>query len=178
MAPTEPPEYAAETPERIRTETPAEQADRNWVDLLQEFRVLQTGVQVLGGFLLTLPFAARFQTLDQIQRVGYLVLVVLAAINIALLLLPIALHRRMFGWQRKPHLVVAGHVIARVAIVGVALLVAGIAAFVFDVVLGHLAGAIAAVAMLAFMALLLVVLPRVAGGERPHIGRERPHIGR
>ena len=30
--------------------------DRNWVELLQELRVLQTGVQILAGFLLTLPF--------------------------------------------------------------------------------------------------------------------------
>ncbi|GAB3303005.1 sodium:proton antiporter [Epidermidibacterium keratini] len=165
MQQAEPPEYAAVEP--ARTETPAEQADRNWVDLLQEFRVLQTGVQVLGGFLLTLPFAPRFQSLDQIQRVGYLMLVVLAAINIALLLLPIALHRRMFGWQRKPQLVAAGHVIARVAIAGVALLVAGIAAFVFDVVLGHLAGLIVIVVMLIFMSLLLVAVPRMAGGKRP-----------
>ena len=39
-----------------RDETPQERADRNWNELLQELRVSQTGVQVLAGFLVTLPF--------------------------------------------------------------------------------------------------------------------------
>jgi Family of unknown function (DUF6328) len=30
--------------------------DRNWTDLLRELRVAQTGVQLLTGFLLTVPF--------------------------------------------------------------------------------------------------------------------------
>ncbi|MDG3010791.1 hypothetical protein G4X40_11590 [Rhodococcus sp. D2-41] len=44
----------AETPDRH--ETPTERLDRNWSALLQELRVTQTGVQLLTGFLLTLPF--------------------------------------------------------------------------------------------------------------------------
>ena len=39
-----------------RNETREEQLDRNWMELIQELRVLQTGVQILAGFLLTLPF--------------------------------------------------------------------------------------------------------------------------
>jgi len=38
--------------------------DRNCGDLLQELRVVQTGVQLLTGFLLTLPFQARFADLS------------------------------------------------------------------------------------------------------------------
>ena len=51
-----------------RNETREEQLDRNWMELLQELRVLQTGVQILAGFLLTLPFQSRFETLDDFQR--------------------------------------------------------------------------------------------------------------
>ena len=40
-----------------RDETSAERMDRNWSELLQELRVTQTGVQLLSGFLLTLPFS-------------------------------------------------------------------------------------------------------------------------
>ena len=36
-----------------RSETETERLDRNWVSLLQELRVTQTGVQLLTGFLLT-----------------------------------------------------------------------------------------------------------------------------
>ncbi|MFZ8499112.1 DUF6328 family protein, partial [Staphylococcus aureus] len=32
-------------------ESAAQRADRNWADVLQELRVLQTGTQILTGFL-------------------------------------------------------------------------------------------------------------------------------
>ena len=58
-----------------RNETPTERLDRNWTDLLQELRVVQTGVQLLTGFLLTLPFQQRFAELTTFGRVLYLVTV-------------------------------------------------------------------------------------------------------
>ncbi|MFX4287057.1 DUF6328 family protein [Janibacter sp. G349] len=150
-----------------RHETPAERADRNWNDLLQEFRVLQTGVQVLGGFLLTLPFQSAFPDLDPFQRGLYLVLVVLAAVTTTALVAPIAIHRRVFRWRRKDRLVAAGHVIARVVLALVSLLVAGIATFVFDVVVGR-SGALAVGGGMTLLVLgSLVLLPRVIGGRPP-----------
>lgn len=56
-----------------RHETATERLDRNWVELLQELRVTQTGVQILAGFLLTLPFQQRFAGLDSVQTTAYLV---------------------------------------------------------------------------------------------------------
>ena len=56
-----------------------ERLDRNWEELLQELRVTQTGVQVLTGFLVTLPFQARFTTLTGPQRTLYLVVLLLSA---------------------------------------------------------------------------------------------------
>lgn len=38
-------------------ETEAERADRNVMELLNELRVVGIGVQVMLGFLLTIPFA-------------------------------------------------------------------------------------------------------------------------
>ena len=61
---------AEEDPER--DETPTERLDRNWGDLLQELRVSQTGVQLLTGFLLTLPFQSRFAELDRVEQNIYL----------------------------------------------------------------------------------------------------------
>ena len=46
-----------------RNESHDQRMDRNWNELLQELRVSQTGVQILAGFLLTLPFQQRFQGL-------------------------------------------------------------------------------------------------------------------
>jgi hypothetical protein len=44
-----------------RSETETQRLDRNWASLLQELRVVQTGVQFLTGFLLVLPFQLRFR---------------------------------------------------------------------------------------------------------------------
>ncbi len=58
-----------------RDETEAQRLDRNWSSLLQELRVAQTGVQLLTGFLLILPFQPRFADLDGVIRTVYLVTV-------------------------------------------------------------------------------------------------------
>jgi hypothetical protein len=39
------------------------------VELLQEVRVAQTGVQILFAFLLTVPFTARFERLTSFQEI-------------------------------------------------------------------------------------------------------------
>ena len=43
-------------PTGLRHETAAEKLDRNWNDLLQELRVMQTGTQIVTAFLIVLPF--------------------------------------------------------------------------------------------------------------------------
>ena len=63
-----------------RNESVNQQMDRNWGELLQELRVLQTGVQILAGFLLTIPFQERFESLDDYQVGLYLTNVLLAAL--------------------------------------------------------------------------------------------------
>ena len=53
-------------------ENEAERLTRNLNELLQELRVTQTGIQILTGFLLTLPFSQRFKDLDALQRGTFL----------------------------------------------------------------------------------------------------------
>jgi Family of unknown function (DUF6328) len=93
-------------------ETEAERDDRNLAELLQELRVAGLGVQVLFGFLLSLPFTNRFVKLDAAQRSLYVVTLVLAAISTALLLGPVAYHRLVFRRQQKEGLVRAANVMA------------------------------------------------------------------
>ncbi len=64
-----------------RQESEAERVDRNVAELLQELRVAGLGVQVLFGFLLALPFSARFDRLDGAQRNLYLATILLAALG-------------------------------------------------------------------------------------------------
>jgi hypothetical protein len=133
--------------------------DRNWNELVQELRVLQTGVQILAGFLLTIPFQERFKTLDDYQVRLYLANVVLAALITAVILLPVSVHRRLFRKQLKKTLVSSADRIAKVALAGVALLSTGTASLVFDVAVGRNAGVIAGGGVLAAMVLLLVLVP-------------------
>lgn len=63
----------AEWKDAARSETPTMRLDRNWDDLLQELRVAQTGVQLLTGLLLTVPFRSRFLDLVPQQLAVYLI---------------------------------------------------------------------------------------------------------
>lgn len=142
-----------------RNESPAERSDRNWTELLQEFRVLQTGVQLLSGFLLTLPFTPLFDTMDSFQRGLYLAMVVLAAATTSVLLGPIAVHRRLFGSHRKEYLVTVGHRLAHVVLAMAASLVVGTTVLVFDVVLSRPVAFGVGAAMTALVIGTVVVLP-------------------
>ncbi|WP_448390510.1 DUF6328 family protein [Microbacterium aurum] len=149
-----------------RDETPNERADRNWTEVLQELRVLQTGTQILTGFLLALAFQPAFADLDQGQRVFYLVLVVLATLSAVIALAPVALHRMVFGRREKRTVVRYGHIALITALVTVSVLLVGVVAFVFDVVLGAAAswtiGIAAAVVLITLWGIVPVIL-RVRG---------------
>jgi glucan phosphoethanolaminetransferase (alkaline phosphatase superfamily) len=142
-----------------RNETVEQQMDRNWMELLQELRVLQTGVQILAGFLLTLPFQARFETLDGFQTGLYLTNVVLAALTTALILLPVSVHRRLFRQRLKATLVSSADSITKMALGGVGLLSVGTSALVFDVTAGRKAGVTAGAVLLVLLLVLLVYVP-------------------
>src|SRR3712207_2307676 len=117
-------------------ESHQERLDRNWNELLQELRVTQTGVQILTGFLLTLPFQERFEVLDTYQRTLFLVLVAFAVLTTALIVAPVSLHRILFRKHLKSEVVGSGDRLARAGLVALALTIAGAAMLVFDVVVG------------------------------------------
>ncbi len=119
-----------------RDETPEERADRNWSEVLQEVRVLQTGTQILTGFLLALAFQPAFGDLTDSQKAFYLGLVVLSALSSIVALAPVALHRALFQQRAKAEVVRYGHLALVTALGTVAVLLVGVVAFVFDVVLG------------------------------------------
>ena len=119
-----------------RDETPTERADRNWNEVLQELRVLQTGTQILTGFLLALAFQPAFADLSEGQRAIYLTLVVMSALSAIIALAPVALHRVLFQQHAKAAVVTYGHAALITALFTVSVLVVGVVAFVFDVVVG------------------------------------------
>jgi hypothetical protein len=142
-----------------RQETREERSDRNWVELLQELRVMQTGVQILTGFLLTLPFQQRFADLDGYQRTVYLVLVVLSVLTTGMLVAPVSLHRALFRKHMKAEVVTGGDRMTRISLVLLALVMTGTVVLVFDVVLGRVAGFVVGAAVLVLLLALWVVVP-------------------
>jgi Family of unknown function (DUF6328) len=104
-----------------RQESTAERDDRNLAELLQELRVSGLGVQVLFGFLLSLPFTVRFVRLSGAQRDLYLASLVLSAVATALLLGPVAYHRLVFRRRQKESLIRAASVMAVLGLAAVGL---------------------------------------------------------
>ena len=126
-----------------RDETEMERLDRNWNEILQELRVIQTGTQILTGFLLTVAFQQRFTDLDQFQVDVYLALVVVAAVATILGLAPVSLHRTLFRRRAKAAIVTLANRILKATIVVVALTLSGTILLIFDVVIGRTAGVVA-----------------------------------
>jgi hypothetical protein len=109
----------------LRGESEVQRVDRNFIELLQELRVAQTGVQILFGFMLALPFTPRFAALSTWQHGVYLATLACSALAAALLIAPVGYHRMVFRRRLKHQLVESGH---RYAVAGLVLLLLDLAA--------------------------------------------------
>jgi hypothetical protein len=107
-----------------RNETALQRCDRNLVELLQEVRVVQTGVQVLFAFLLMAPLSAGFPDLGTTLRVEYFMTMLAAGAAAMLLMTPTAYHRILFRCGDKEHLVAVANrfTLAGLLFVGVAMM--------------------------------------------------------
>lgn len=112
-------------------ESDEERWQRNFLELLQELRVAQTGVQILFAFLLSMVFTPRFAELNAFQRDVYLVALLSSAASTSMIIGPVAFHRMLFRQRRKPELVRTAH---RMAAAGLAFLVISMVSSVFLVV--------------------------------------------
>jgi O-antigen/teichoic acid export membrane protein len=101
-------------------EDEAERNNRNLSDLLQELRVAGLGVQVLFGFLLSLPFTLRFAKLSGAQEDLYRATLLSTALSTALLISPVAYHRWVFRRHEKGRLLRTANVLALLGLASVA----------------------------------------------------------
>ena len=107
-----------------------ERSRRQLTELLQELRVALPGVQVLFGFLLVVPFSARWEEVTSFQHDLYFACLLCAAAATALLIAPSAIHRLRFDRGDKPRIVqisnglaISGLTFLAFAMVGVVLLI-------------------------------------------------------
>jgi hypothetical protein len=142
-----------------RDESQAERDDRNLAELLQELRVAGLGVQVLFGFLLSLPFTTVFKQLSGGERDLYLACLILAAVATALLLGPVAYHRVVFRQGQKEKLVRAANTLAILGLITVGLAVSASVLLVAGFVAGYGTGSVIAVLVLVMFGLLWFAYP-------------------
>lgn len=144
-----------------RLESEAERDDRNLIELLQELRVSGLGVQVLFGFLLSLPFTSRFVRLSEAERALYIAVMILSAMSIALLVGPVAYHRLVFRMHQKEHLVKAANVLALLGLACTSLAISGAVLLITSYALNGPAAIAISVTMLTIFTFLWFVFPLV-----------------
>ena len=93
--------------------------DRQLAELLQELRVALPGVQILFGFLLTVPFAQGFTKVTNFQRDLYFATLLATAASTICLIAPSATHRLRFHQRDRAYLVESAN---RLLIVGLVFL--------------------------------------------------------
>jgi hypothetical protein len=153
-----------------RNETELERCDRNLVELLQEVRVVQTGVQVLFAFLLMAPLTPRFPRLGAVQHAEYFLTLVLAGAAAVLLIAPTAFHRILFRCGDKEFLVMVSNRLTLSGLAAVGLSMVGALVFVADLLFGTwgavASGTVAGVACGTLWGVMpLVRRSRVKGGR-------------
>lgn len=120
---------------------------------------MQTGTQILTGFLLAVAFQPLFQELTESQRVLYILLVLLAATATILALAPVGMHRVLFGQRRKTELVRAANRIVKANLVVIAAVTVGVTMLIIDVTFTRTFALIAGCAGVLAIASLWVLLP-------------------
>jgi hypothetical protein len=100
-----------------------EKRDRQMIELLNELRVALPGVQILFGFLLTVPFSKGFPQLSSFGRNAYFVTLMLTAASAICLIGPSAAHRIRFHQHDRAWIIESAN---KLAITGLAFLAAAI----------------------------------------------------
>jgi uncharacterized protein DUF6328 len=160
----------------LRDETELERLDRNLIEMLQEVRVVQTGVQVLFAFLLTVPFSSRFDEITGFQRGVYFAALVGAAAASVLLLAPTALHRILFRLGQKEYMVEVSNRLTLGGLVATAVAMIAAMLLVSDVMFGTGVALVVAFATAVAFGVVWALLP--LRRRREVVGRRRAVSGR
>ncbi|MFJ7912935.1 DUF6328 family protein [Kitasatospora sp. NPDC096204] len=140
-------------------ENPEVRADRRLVEMLQELRVLQTGVQIVFAFLLGVAFTPRFTQLTDAQQDIYVATLLLSVVAAAVLATPVALHRGLYHHPGKQRIVTVSVRIAQVGLLLLACALTGAVLLVLDVVLGTAPAVPITCAIALIFAVLWFLLP-------------------
>jgi hypothetical protein len=103
-----------------------EKRDRQMLELLNELRVALPGVQILFGFLLTVPFAQGFQRVTTTQRTLFYATLLATAASTICLIAPSATHRLRFHKGDRAFIIESAnkYLIAGLVFLGLAIVLA------------------------------------------------------
>ena len=148
-----------ENADYARDESKAHRVDRNYAELLQELRVVETGVQILFAFLLGIAFQQRFTQTDTFQRTVYVVTLIATAVTAILVVAPVALHRFTFHEGTKDELVADTNRLAIAGMATLAVAILGSVLLVLDFVVGRPFAVTVTAVLASVTATLWLVLP-------------------
>ena len=155
-----------------RGESKDQRIDRNYDELLQELRVAQAGVQILFAFLLGIAFQQRFSSISSVQRVIYIITLILTAAATILLIAPVAIHRLLFRRHHKAELVEVSNFLAISGLTALMLaVVGGVWLILLEVASPLVTGLLTGLVAVLFLVTWIVV-PLWIG--RRHAGRRTP----
>ncbi len=140
-------------------ESDDERRNRQLTELLNELRVALPGVQMLFGFLLAVPFSARFTSISENQRHLYYVTFLAAALASVCFIAPTSFHRIVWERHLKRRLI---HISSGLALVGTGFLAVAIACavgLVTDLLFGTPWAAVASAVAAAILASVWYLLP-------------------
>lgn len=113
-----------------------ERLTRNLSELLQELRVAQAGVQILFGFLLSIVFTERYESVDSYVRTTHFITFLFATAATALLTAPAAWHRMLFRHGRREKIIRVANKMAVTGLVCLAVAITGTVLLIGELVLG------------------------------------------
>jgi VIT1/CCC1 family predicted Fe2+/Mn2+ transporter len=145
----------------VAQETKEEKLNRELIELLNELRVALPGVQVLFGFLLTVPFSQGWQRVTETERRVFFVTFICTAIATALLIAPSAQHRILWRAHDKEALLRRANALALAGTVFLAGAVTGAVWVVTDVIYKQTLTAVATAGIAGLLAWIWFASPLI-----------------
>ena len=153
-------------------ETPGQRRNRQLIELLNELRVTLPGVQILFGFLLAVPFNARFAEVNDFQRDVYFFTLLCAAVASGFLIAPAIYHRLLFLRHHKRDVITTAHRCLIAGTAALALAMTGAILLISDFLFSTAVAVVSTAACLAMFAVLWFGMAMVGRAGEPKRERE------
>ena len=144
----------------------AEKLDRELIELLNELRVALPGVQVLFGFLLTVPFSQGWSKVTDTERLVFFLTFLSTAVATALLIAPSAQHRILWRMGDKEALLRRANLLAISGTFFLALAITGAVWVVTDVIYNQAPTAVVTAGVAGIFAWIWFAAPLIRRARR------------